>query len=184
MAAMAARSRFGWRASGYSSGWVSENWVAASSPEQAMNWWLNDWIHRVNILTPYWDDVGIGVNDAGGGFYIFVTDFGNVDGSTPPVMVAMASDESAQTTVEEIDVETLPAEGLDYAIRPGDTLLGIAVRFGLDWQDIALANNLGEDDILQIGQNLRLPGRGGVGGPVTERARPGCRGEADASSAA
>ena len=64
-------------------------------------------------------------------------------------------------------------------------MLGIALRFGLDWQDIALANNLSQDHILQIGQGLRLPSRGGVGGPVssepvlatagkqTHRVRPG-----------
>ncbi len=44
--------------------------------------------------------------------------------------------------------------------------MGIAYRFGLDWQDIALANNMGENDLLQIGQVVRLPIPNGVGGPV------------------
>jgi LysM repeat protein len=45
-------------------------------------------------------------------------------------------------------------------------LLGIAIRYGLDWQDIAIANNMKESDLLQIGQVLRLPSIGGVGGRV------------------
>jgi lysozyme len=60
----------------------------------------------------------------------------------------------------------VPAGGLDYTVQPGDTLLGIAIRYGLDWQDIAIANNLSEDDLLQIGQVLRVPSIGGIGGPV------------------
>ena len=44
--------------------------------------------------------------------------------------------------------------------------MGIAYRFGLDWQDIVLANNMGENDLLQIGQVVRLPIPNGVGGPV------------------
>lgn len=53
-------------------------------------------------------------------------------------------------------------------MQPGDTLLGIAIRYGLDWQDLAIANNLGEYDLLQIGQVLHVPSIGGIGGPVAE----------------
>ncbi|MEI8084329.1 MAG: LysM peptidoglycan-binding domain-containing protein, partial [Actinomycetes bacterium] len=60
-------------------------------------------------------------------------------------------------------IEAIPDNG-EYAIQAGDTLLGIAVRYGLDWQDIALSNNMGEDELLQIGRVIRLPGRGGTGG--------------------
>jgi LysM repeat protein len=62
---------------------------------------------------------------------------------------------------------------MDYTIRSGDTLLGIAIRYGLDWQDIALANAIGEGDLLQIGQELRLPGIGGIGGAAAEVASGG-----------
>ncbi|MFN3333115.1 MAG: CAP domain-containing protein, partial [Caldilinea sp.] len=62
---------------GYGSSSVSENWVAVASPERAIVWWMNDWIHRVNILGGHWDDIGVGAGVAPNGFYIFVTDFGN-----------------------------------------------------------------------------------------------------------
>ena len=76
---------------GYGSSWVSENWVAASTPDQAMNWWLNDWIHRVNILTGHWNEIGVGVAPAGNGFWIFVTDFGNGDGTGIAVAQAIGA---------------------------------------------------------------------------------------------
>lgn len=149
---------------GYGTSAVSENWVAVSSPEQAIVWWMNDWIHRVNILGGHWDEIGVGAGVAPNGYWIFVTDFGNPDGG-PPVYVASASaGESADAPV----VVSVPAGGLDYAVQPGDTLLGIAIRYGLDWQDIAIANNLGEFDLLQIGQVLHVPSIGGIGGPVAE----------------
>ena len=148
---------------GYGSSWVSENWVAAGSPDQAMNWWLNDWIHRVNILTGHWNEIGVGVAPAGNGFWIFVTDFGNGDGTA--VAAAQALGESAGAFVDEgsaVAVEAVPSTGLDYTVRSGDTLLGIGLRHGIEWQDIALANDMAESDILSIGQVIRLPGRGGA----------------------
>ena len=149
---------------GYGTSAVSENWVAVSSPEQAIVWWMNDWIHRVNILGGHWDEIGVGAGVASNGFWIFVTDFGNPDGG-PPVYVTSAPSGNAGDAPEVLSV---PAGGLDYAVQPGDTLLGIAIRYGLDWQDIAIANNLGEFDLLQIGQVIRVPSLGGIGGPVEE----------------
>jgi len=145
---------------GYGSSAVSENWVAVSSPEQAIVWWMNDWIHRVNILGAHWDEIGVGAGVAPNGYWILVTDFGNPDGG-PPVYVAAAGESSDAPTVMSV-----PASGLDYTVQPGDTLLGIAIRYGLDWQDIAIANNLSESDLLQIGQVLHIPSIGGIGGPV------------------
>jgi LysM repeat protein len=149
---------------GYGTSAVSENWVAVSSPEQAIVWWMNDWIHRVNILGGHWDEIGVGAGVAPNGFWIFVTDFGNPDGG-PPVYITTGASATADTGAT---VMSVPAGGLEYAVQSGDTLLGIAIRYGLDWQDIAIANNLGENDLLQIGQMLHLPSIGGIGGPVEE----------------
>jgi LysM repeat protein len=149
---------------GYGSSSVSENWVAVSSPDQAIVWWMNDWIHRVNILGGHWDEIGVGAGIASNGFWIFVTDFGNPDGG-PPVYVTSAAQGNADDAQM---VATVPAGGMDYTVEPGDTLLGIAIRYGLDWQDIAIANNMGEEDLLQIGEMLRLPSIGGIGGPMED----------------
>lgn len=151
---------------GYGSSWVSENWVAVSTTDQAIVWWMNDWIHRVNILSAHWDEIGVGAGLAPNGYWIFVTDFGNSDGSAPQYVSAP----NDLATNDSFDVEVVPPGGMDYTVVPGDTLLGIAIRHGLDWQDIAIANNLSEDDLLQIGESLRLPSIGGTGGPVGEEA--------------
>lgn len=148
---------------GYGSSWVSENWVAASTPDQAMSWWLNDWIHRVNILTGHWNEIGVGVAPAGNGFWIFVTDFGNGDGTGIAVAQALGASAAAVIDPDSADaVESVPAAGLDYTVRGGDTLLAIGLRYGIEWQDIALANDMAEADVLSIGQVIRLPGRGGA----------------------
>ena len=147
---------------GYGSSSVSENWVAVSSPDQAIVWWMNDWIHRVNILGGHWDEVGVGAGMASNGFWIFVTDFGNPDGGPPVYLAAASGGNDADATF----VSSVPPGGMDYTVEPGDTLLGVAIRYGLDWQDIAIANAMTENDLLQIGQVLRLPSIGGIGGAV------------------
>ncbi len=148
---------------GYPSSWVSENWVAVPSPERAISWWMNDWIHRVNILTPHWEEIGVGATQAGNGYWVLVTDFGNRDGSVP-VLADIGDPTEFSSNANPNGVETIPPGGMDYTIRGGDTLLGIAIRYGLDWQDIAIVNDLGEGQLLQIDQIIWLPGRGAVGG--------------------
>ena len=149
---------------GYPTSSVSENWVAVSDPGQAIGWWMNDWIHRVNILEPRWDEIGVGAAQASNGYWILVTDFGNIDGDAmPPIADVTPGGQFA--AVGDIATEAIPQNG-EYSIQSGDTLMGLAYRFGLDWQDIALANNMGENDLLQIGQVIRLPIPNGVGGPV------------------
>lgn len=147
---------------GYSSSSVSENWVAVADPGQAIGWWMDDWIHRVNILEPRWDEIGVGAAQAPNGYWILVTDFGNIDGGAMPP-VAESAPVTQLTASADISVEAIPANG-EYAIEGGDTLLGIAIRFGLDWQDIALANDMGENELLQIGRVIRLPMLNGGGG--------------------
>ena len=93
-----------------------------------------------------------------------VTDFGNIDGDAMPP-IADVNPGGQFAAVGDIATEAIPQNG-EYSIQSGDTLMGIAYRFGLDWQDIALANNMGENDLLQIGDVVRLPIPNGVGGPV------------------
>jgi len=120
-----------------------------------MDWWMNDWIHRENILNTRWQEIGVGVAGDGDSM-VFVTVFtAGSDGSSPEMMQAAAP---------APEVVAIPAEGLDYEIIPGDTLLAIAYRYGLDWTVIARANDLHEDTLLQIGAYIRLPGVEGVGG--------------------
>jgi LysM repeat protein len=47
-----------------------------------------------------------------------------------------------------------------YAVRPGDTVLGIAILCHVTVDDIMRANNLGTSDSLKIGQELVIPAAG------------------------
>lgn len=40
--------------------------------------------HRVNVLEPRWDEIGVGAAQASNGYWILVTDFGNIDGDAMP----------------------------------------------------------------------------------------------------
>ena len=62
-----------------------------------------------------------------------------------------------------------------YVVRSGDTLFGIARRFGLDHRDIARWNQLGDGTRIYPGQQLRLR----VAGVATGAMRPGPSAVAD-----
>lgn len=49
--------------------------------------------------------------------------------------------------------------GLVYVVKAGDTLSKVGERFGVDWRDIATLNGLRNPDAINVGQELRLPGR-------------------------
>ncbi len=140
--------------------WVSENWVSASNASGAMRWWMGDYIHRVNILTARWVEVGIGVGTRGSEM-IFVTVFsagGGSSGDTAAIAAGTPPQESPPPPSVRIEQISVPAAGLDYIVQRGDTLLAIGLRYGLPWERIAEANGLNERSLLQIGQTVRIPG--------------------------
>jgi len=55
-------------------------------------------------------------------------------------------------------------DGPVYIVRDGDTLIGIALRFGVDVDDLAVANGLADPSAITPGMRLRLPGYEGIGG--------------------
>jgi LysM repeat protein len=147
--------------------WVSENWVSARDVGGAMRWWMGDYIHRVNILTAHWVEVGVGVGTRGSEM-IFVTVFSAGSGSSnDTAAIAAGTPPQGSPPPPSVHIEQLsvPPEGLDYTVQPGDTLLAIGLRYGLPWERIAEANGLNETSLLQIGQVVRVPGSGTPPGP-------------------
>ena len=64
--------------------------------------------------------------------------------------------------------DRLPSRSVDatatdgvYIVKPGDTLYSIALDNGLDWRELARANNLSDPSKLSIGQRLRVTGAPG-----------------------
>ena len=43
-----------------------------------------------------------------------------------------------------------------YVIQPGDTLSGIAARYGLSWKRLAVLNDLADPDLIYAGDTLVL----------------------------
>ena len=68
---------------------------------------------------------------------------------------------------------TMPAESAapaEYTIQPGDTVSGIAARFGLDPAQILRLNNLQPDSLIFAGKTLRLSSAGDAGAPAATAA--------------
>lgn len=56
----------------------------------------------------------------------------------------------------------LPEGALDgfggsHVVQPGDTLNRIAQRYGLDWQTLAIVNNISNPNLIYVGQVLKAP---------------------------
>ena len=56
-----------------------------------------------------------------------------------------------------------------YSVKPGDTLLRIALESGQNWRDIQRWNNLDNPNVLEVGQVLRVIPPAGEAGPATAR---------------
>jgi beta-lactamase class A len=71
--------------------------------------------------------------------------------------------------------QTPPARpaGTEYAVKPGDTLSGIALAFGLTYRALAEANQLADPDRLTVGQRLLIPEGATRAGPSGPPAAPG-----------
>jgi LysM repeat protein len=82
-------------------------------------------------------------------------------GNIPAVEVSAdleAVTDTGDTAAAPAAAATLPAEGLDYVVQAGDTLSLIAMRYGLDWMEVARINGITNTEVIEIGQVIRLPG--------------------------
>ncbi len=142
-------------------GWTSENWVSVSDPAKAIQWWMNSYVHRNNILNSNWHEFGIGSGyHSGTGQSIFVVVFSTgSSGATQAVTAASPALQPVASPISSNGEQNTP-----YTVRAGDTLLAIALRFDLSWQAIASLNGLGETSLLQVGQIIQLPGALQIGG--------------------
>jgi len=59
-----------------------------------------------------------------------------------------------------------------YTVRQGDTLTGIAVRYGLRWQDVVAVNPGISPNRLRIGQVIQLPGKVDLSRTAAPRVTP------------
>ncbi|MEZ4725749.1 MAG: LysM peptidoglycan-binding domain-containing protein [Caldilineaceae bacterium] len=62
------------------------------------------------------------------------------------------------STTGATDTETGNAQGVDHVVQPGETLYGIAQKYGVDANAIASVNNIVNRNQLRVGQKLLIPG--------------------------
>jgi LysM repeat protein len=83
----------------------------------------------------------------------------------PPATIVAAT----AAAFEPTPTATAPAGGtsdaLSYTVQPGDSLLAIAARFGVDADEIAGANGITDPSALFVGQELLIPGAADEGSP-------------------
>lgn len=60
-----------------------------------------------------------------------------------------------------------------YTVAPGDTLYGIAARYGFSVQEIVSLNGLGDPNLIFAGQHLSLPGQSGEATATTVQSASG-----------
>src|SRR5207248_6533751 len=56
------------------------------------------------------------------------------------------------------DLVILPADGVLYTLKDGESIRWVAQRFGVDTSDIINANDLGDPDLVQPGTQIMVPG--------------------------
>ncbi len=59
-----------------------------------------------------------------------------------------------------------------YTVRPGDTLLRIALEFGQNWRDIVRWNGMENPNVLEVGQVIRVAPPTGAGSAEVAAVRP------------
>jgi len=68
--------------------------------------------------------------------------------------------------------QPVPPEGIDYIVLPGDTLISISKKFGIELIQLMNVNHITDARTLRAGQHLRIPGSPAPvpvpGGPRTE----------------
>ena len=77
--------------------------------------------------------------------------------STPSPAVSATITRSMATPITMQPSPTAGQTKIQYTVRPGDTLLGVALLHHISMASIQLANDLGESDLLRAGQTLAIP---------------------------
>lgn len=79
---------------------------------------------------------------------------------------------------EQVHIPGGGGNSASYTVQAGDTLSGVAARYGVDWHDLARANGLSDPNLIRPGQELtiaggRSSGSSGTGGVEAPGSAPG-----------
>lgn len=146
-------------------GYRSENWVIASTPEDAINAWLSDDIHTNTMLSSERSDIGAGVAANADGIYVVIetawqTNSGKMQSNAYPTLTALASSvqsdkpgDYSQYMMPVAYNTALPNGEVYHEVQYGQTLWSIAINYNTTIKQIRQLNNL-FDDTITVGQKL------------------------------
>ena len=156
-------------------GYRSENWVAASTVDEAISAWLGDDPHTNTMLSQYRSDIGAGVAVGDDGIYIVLetalqtrtgqqqseaVDFLTGIPMTQAVYSSGAAQSNGQSLLPEYIIPVVrstarPDGDVFHTVQSGQTLWSIAVTYGTTIERLRAWNNLlGGDTILHPSQVL------------------------------
>ena len=76
---------------------------------------------------------------------------------TPPPSAVLSSVTEAEEATSTFISEKPRAEIIDYKVETGDTISGIALKFGISTDTIRWANNFESSTVLKPGQTIKIP---------------------------
>lgn len=100
-------------------------------------------------------------------------------GHAPAAAAAGPAKALEAAPAEKAQAEKAPAESTRHVVKAGETLGGIARKYGVKQGDIAVANNITDPRKIQPGQELIIPARSSASGARMAKA-PGPKAEAPA----
>jgi uncharacterized protein YkwD len=139
---------------------VGENiyWGTDATVQTAFDWWRSSTIHFQNMTSTDYEEIGVGVA-SNGNVWFYTLNFGRVDTETsdsgsdsgqtqPTEESALPGDPAGAGTVVEENGKTV------YIVQSGDSLYGIADKFGMEIYDLRKINGLNEDQGIHPGDRL------------------------------
>ncbi|HEX7541304.1 MAG TPA: LysM peptidoglycan-binding domain-containing protein [Anaerolineales bacterium] len=134
-------------------GFFSENIAAGVglSAAEAVQIWTGDDPHLNTMISSNLQDIGAGVAVAGNTYY-YVIDCGLSTGGAPASLIPPST---YNTPVATLVPNTPNADGsVIHIVQPGDTTLGIALAYGISWDELLALNSLTKTSIIYPGRQI------------------------------
>jgi len=145
-------------------GYRSENWVAASSAQAAIEIWLMDGPHTNTMLSPDRSDIGAAIAVSDQTYIVLETALqtrsGEMQSEAYPMLTAIASssggvDSSVPQYIIPVMRSTARPDGnVTHKVQYGQSLWSIAVTYNTTIAQIRAWNNLGDTTEIYEGQVL------------------------------
>jgi uncharacterized protein YkwD len=171
-------------------GYRSENWVAASTVDEAITFWLGDDPHTNTMLSQNRSDIGAGVAVGDQTYIVIETALQTSSGQqqseaydiltgvpkTQPVTDAGSTQSAAQSLLPEYIIPVMrstarPDGDVFHKVQSGQTLWSVAVTYGTTIKRLRAFNNLGEGTIIFPDQVLLV--QKGATQPAPPTSTPG-----------